>query len=312
MFPTNSARFRQFSLTWPQATPDRLLPARRIRACARMTQGGHRSKNLPAILLRDVPLLAIGQRPGHNLNLVSYGRDSLTVLRVHLAEASRTRGAKMTLFQWTTFDVRSLLPRDWSEQLVDAAGRLNRRKRINPPHVTSREAAGVKELVIRGVGSQTVASKLPWLMGLYHAAFRDLAQRTTVEPVSAAVGDRHTVVLNVQTPDDMRYECHVDTNPIQGLLYVTSHPAGSGGELVVGNNTQAGRVEEVEEDCSIIYPQSGHLLFFDGRYNPHYIRPLLERDHIRVAVAMNYYVPSVPESLRPPDLDDYLFGTLIE
>jgi len=217
----------------------------------------------------------------------------------------------MTLFKWTTFDVRSVMPEGWDEKLIEAARRLNRRKKILPPHITSREAHDVRELVIRGVGAPAVEAELPWLRKLYGTVFLQLAQLTANEPVSVAKGKRHTVVLNVQTSDDMRYECHVDTNPIQGLLYVTTQPQGVGGELVVSNNTAAASLDDIDADCSAIYPQSGHLVFFDGRYNPHYIRPLVRSGDIRVAVAMNYYIPSVPESLRPPDLDDYLFGTTI-
>jgi len=213
----------------------------------------------------------------------------------------------MALFKWTTFDVRSLMPAGWDEKLTDAARRFSRRKTISPSHVTSREAHDVRELVIRNVGPPVVEAELPWVRELYGTLFLQLAQLTADEPVSVAKGREHTVVLNVQTPEDMRYICHVDTNPIQGLLYVTTQPPGAGGELVISNNTAAASLEEIEADCSIIYPQSGHLVFFDGRYNPHYIRPLLRQGDIRVAVAMNYYIPSVPESLRPPDLDDYLF-----
>ena len=215
------------------------------------------------------------------------------------------------LFKWTTFDVRSLMPGDWDEKLIEAARRLNRRKRIMPPHLTSREAPDVRELVIRGVSASVVEAELPWVQELYETLFLQLAQLTTNEPVSVAKGKRHTIVLNVQASEDMRYECHVDTNPIQGLLYVTSQPPGMGGELIISNNTAAASLEEIDADCSTIYPQSGYLVFFDGRYNPHYIRPLLKDGDIRVAVAMNYYIPSVPESLRPPDLDDYLFGTVL-
>jgi hypothetical protein len=204
------------------------------------------------------------------------------------------------------------MPEGWEKRLIEAAHGLNRRKRIVPPHQTSREAPEIQELTIRGVGAQVVAAELPWLTNLYATLFRDLAQRTVSEPVTIAQGERHTIVLNVQTSDDMRYECHVDTNPIQGMLYVTTHPTGEGGELVIANNIGAASLAEIDANCSIIYPQSGYLLFFDGRRHPHYIRPLLTRGTIRVAVAMNFYVPSWPESLRPPDLDDYLFGTVIE
>jgi hypothetical protein len=217
----------------------------------------------------------------------------------------------MAHFKWTTFDVRGLMPVDWDEKLVDAAKRFSKRQIISTSHVTSREAHDVREMQIRNVGSPVVEAELPWIRELYETSFLQLAQLTADESVSAAVDKKHKAVLNVQTPEDMRYVCHVDTNPIQGLLYVTTQPPGAGGELVVGNSTAATSVEEIDADCSIIYPQSGHLVFFDGRFNPHYIRPLLRQGDIRVAVAMNYYIPSVPESLRPPDLDDYLFGTAV-
>lgn len=216
----------------------------------------------------------------------------------------------LALFKWATFDVRSLLPAQWDENLIEAAQRLNRRKKVSASHVTAREAHDVRELVIGNVDPAVVEAELPWVRELYETLFLHLAQLTADEPVSVAKDKGHTVILNVQTPEDTRYICHVDTNPIQGLLYVTTQPPGTGGELVVGNKTTASSLEEIEADCSIIYPQSGHLVFFDGRYNPHYIRPLLRPDDIRVAVAMNYYTPSVPESLRPSDLDDYLSGTV--
>jgi len=96
------------------------------------------------------------------------------------------------------------------------------------------------------------------------------------------------------------------------MLYVTTHPPGHGGELVVCNNAEASNVDQIDQDCSTIYPIAGHLLFFDGRHNPHYIRPMLQKGARRVAVAMNFYVPSVPEASRPPDLDEYLYGTVID
>ena len=213
-----------------------------------------------------------------------------------------------TLFTWRTFDVRSMLPEDWDTRILGVAAAHHRVKALRPPHVTSREAPNVAELIIRGVGASVVADELPWLVDLYRNEFRELAQSTYTETVSIAQGAKHTVVLNVHHADGTRYECHVDTNPIQGLLYVTNQPEGVGGELVVGNNTSASSLEEIDADFTAIYPQRGHLLFFDGRFNPHYIREMLKPGDVRVAVAMNYYVPSVPEDLRPPDLDDYLYG----
>jgi 2OG-Fe(II) oxygenase superfamily len=106
----------------------------------------------------------------------------------------------------------------------------------------------------------------------------------------------------------MRYECHVDSNPLEGLLYVTDHPPGTGGELVVSNRGDVPTAEEVDRDATLIYPVAGHLVFFNGSCHSHYVRPLIAEDGVRVVAAMNYYTPSLPESARPPDLNRHLFG----
>ena len=77
--------------------------------------------------------------------------------------------------------------------------------------------------------------------------------------------------------------------------------------LVVANNVDARSVAEVDEDCSILYPSSGQLVFFDARRFPHYVRALRE-PALRVAVGMNYYTDECPEATRPQDLNDYLYG----
>ena len=104
----------------------------------------------------------------------------------------------------------------------------------------------------------------------------------------------------------MRYETHVDSNPLEGLLYVTSHPEGAGGELVVGNVLNARGVEAVDVDCTRIFPVAGQLLFFDARKHSHYVGRLLDEAAVRVVVAMNFYTSTCPESARPKDLDRHL------
>lgn len=102
----------------------------------------------------------------------------------------------------------------------------------------------------------------------------------------------------------------VDSNPIEGLLYFTSHPPGAGGELVVARNSAATSVEEVDADCAEVFPFAGHLLFFDARRFPHYVRRLTSAGAMRVVAAMNYYTPSCDESQRPADLNEHLFGSV--
>jgi hypothetical protein len=99
----------------------------------------------------------------------------------------------------------------------------------------------------------------------------------------------------------------VDSNPVTGLLFFTDHPAG-GGELVVGHDPEAVGVETLEKDSSLIRPQAGQLIFFDGKTHPHYARTLRAEHDMRVVAVMNFYTKSCPESTRPSKLNLHLFG----
>jgi hypothetical protein len=213
-----------------------------------------------------------------------------------------------TPFRWTTFDVTHLMPADWDAAIVKLARSVARPWTIVPTSVTSRERDRAARLPTLTVGGSTVREQLPWLATLYDTAFRDLAQSCVAEPVCCAQDHRYGVVLNVKHGTAMRYECHVDSNPLEGLLYVTTHAAGSGGELVVSNRGDVSGYEEVDADCSTIYPVRGHLVFFEGSHRSHYVRPLADKTAVRVVAAMNYYTPSLPETARPPDLNLHLFG----
>jgi hypothetical protein len=209
-------------------------------------------------------------------------------------------------FRWTSRTVASLLPRDWDRELIDVATRFKTKRALVPPHSTSREHPTITSLPIHCVGGRIVQEQLPWLVDLYRTKFREIGEQCRDEPLTTAADPRYAVVLNVQVPGE-RYECHVDTNPVEGLLYVTDHPEGTGGELAVSKNVDARSKEEIDADCVELYPKKGELVFFDGRFHPHYMRPL-KVGEIRVAVAMNYYTQATPESTRPPDLNEYLYG----
>jgi hypothetical protein len=187
-----------------------------------------------------------------------------------------------TSFSWTTFDVTSRLPSRW-QQDIDAAIRRGR------------------------VHADQVRRSIPWLYASYHGFFRDLAEKACKEPVLPAADDRYGVVLNVQRGTSMRFECHVDSNPLTGILFCTDHPAAAGGELVVGNDTSVMGIAAIETDCTVIRPHAGHLVFFDGSQHPHYARPLSTQSDVRIVAIMNYYTESRPESTRPPELNRHLF-----
>jgi hypothetical protein len=173
--------------------------------------------------------------------------------------------------------------------------------------VLTREAAGVSHVKRGRVHAKQVANGLPWLPGLYQGKFLDFARKARPgEHVVPAKDPRYGVVLNVQHGTSMRFESHVDSNPLTGLLFFTSHQ--EGGELVVANDKSAGSIEDIEKDCTFIRPRAGNLVFIDGRTHPHYARSLRRDDDMRVLAVMNYYTASCPESTRPRELNRHLYG----
>lgn len=210
-------------------------------------------------------------------------------------------------FWWTTFDLTSRLPRDWQQEIAEVAVGADFQRFPRTP-ILSRETPEIFHISRGRVHASDVRQNLPWLYGFYRSFFLELAQATCAEPVTPALDDRYGMVLNVQRGTEMRFECHVDSNPLTGVLFCTDHLAGAGGELIFGNDPTAPGIDAVERDCSVIRPHAGHLIFFDGRQHPHFARPLLADTDVRVVAVMNFYTESCPESTRPPELNRHLFG----
>lgn len=210
-------------------------------------------------------------------------------------------------FHWIAFDVASRLPENWQHDIDVVAAEADFREFPRTP-ILSREAEYVERIQRGRVHASQVRVGLPWLYQLYRGGFLELARQACQERAAAALDDRYGVVLNVQRGTTMRFECHVDSNPLTGLLFCTDHPAGTGGELVFGNDPTAEDIDAVERDCSVIRPLAGRLIFFDGRRHPHYARPLVSETDVRIVAVMNFYTDSCPESTRPPELNRHLFG----
>ncbi|SDC50804.1 2OG-Fe(II) oxygenase [Streptomyces prasinopilosus] len=172
--------------------------------------------------------------------------------------------------------------------------------------VTSRERVGVTAIPVGFVDGTTIAGELPWLREMYYGPFRAVAQLACAEPVFAARDAHIGLNMHIQRGSAERYECHVDSSPLSALLYVTDHPAGSGGELVVSNRGDVRGREEVDADATRVHPVAGQLVVFDARHRTHYVAPLTDPDGVRIVVVMPYYTPSCPESARPTDLDHHL------
>lgn len=206
--------------------------------------------------------------------------------------------------------MRDALPDAWQSAIARIADNRAIARELRPRSVTSREADRDARIPVSTVTGDVIAQDLPWLWNLYHGKFLALANLAATETVYCAVRDRIKINLNIQHNTSMRYECHVDTNPVEGILYCTSHPPGDGGELVVANQPALGSIEEVDQDCTIIHPIAGQLVFFDARLFAHYVRPLTRPGTTRIVAAMNFYTDATNETMRPPDLDDHLFGVV--
>lgn len=208
-------------------------------------------------------------------------------------------------FRWTTFDISGQLPEGWPQDIAAIADEADFRKFPRTP-ILSRESAEVAYVSRGRFHADQVHRSLPWLYRSYRGYFLELAQAVCAEAVVPAEDDRYGIVLNIQRGTTMRFECHVDSNPLTGLLFCTDHQAG--GELVFADDQDAADVGAVEGDCSVIRPHEGHLIFFDGRDYPHYARPLMSESDTRIVAVMNYYTESCPESTRPPELNRHRFG----
>lgn len=206
-----------------------------------------------------------------------------------------------------SLDVIPLLPTSWQSDVLDVASTLTRQRTLVPTSVTSREADPTLRIPVETVGGRAVKAHLPWLYAVYKVVFRLLAEEHVGVTVYTAEDDRYGINLNVQRGPDNRYECHVDSNPIEGILYVTTHEPGEGGELVVADNDVARGPEEIDRSATRIYPTAGTFVLFDARGRSHYVARL-NGDSVRVAAVMNFYTDYCPESARPPDLNWHLFG----
>ncbi len=208
-------------------------------------------------------------------------------------------------FHWITFDVNECLPAGWEHDVRAVATEADFHDFPRTP-ILSREGTEVESIPRGRVHADQVRERLPWLYRAYRAEFLAMAGDACAEPVMAAQDERYGIVLDVQRGPSMRLECHIDANPLTGVLFCTDH-AGSG-ELVFAQDEDATNISAVDEDCSVIRPRAGHLVVFDGRRHPHYARPLVAESDMRVVAVMNFYTESCPESTRPRELNRHLYG----
>ncbi len=187
-----------------------------------------------------------------------------------------------------------VFPPDWQLQLFDVINRRAVWTDLTSDTPTSLEDPGVV-IRYRLVTGDVVAEEAAWLDSLY---------RTTLVAFASALADEDMVPaedlicginINVLEQAGARYELHTDSNPLTGILFVTSHDRRDGGAL---------RFEGPEETIEL-YPQAGDFVLFHATRTPHFVTPLM-RHVLRVSVPMNFYTRS-GGSTRPVGLDEALY-----
>ncbi len=199
-------------------------------------------------------------------------------------------------------DVRDLLPPDWQDQISSCSTRASKWQLLDGASVTSREAE-FRDAAPPRVGVVTgdvIATELPWLDALYREQFLKLVNTVGEGSYEVSADVRAGVNINT-TPTGARYEWHVDSNPITGLLFATSHAPEDGGQLIFRPDPVARPSESWELQVS---PSAGTLLVFDARQAAHVVTQV--RTGLRLSVPMNYYF--VGRQDRPEDLDGYLYS----
>ena len=208
-------------------------------------------------------------------------------------------------FKIYEFDMNPFLHDGWDLEIIEYVKKnANDIKIVPTDSITSRESEDVKSISTLIVDGNQIRENFPWLFDLYQTKILEYAIEFFNQEVFIASTDLYALNFNVQKGTKMRYECHIDSNPIQGVLYVTEHK--KGGELIVSENSKAIGTQEIDENCKVISPKKGFLYLFSGEFFPHYVRTLID-DELRVSIPMNFYTKDNPESNRPKDLNYHLF-----
>lgn len=189
----------------------------------------------------------------------------------------------------------NLLPENWTSQILEVAEEYSYFVKLDGKSSTSREPEDTKGAEVFVVEGDIIAEKLPWLHKLYQNEFLDFANNNFGGLYDYAENIKSGTNINLLKGKNARYEWHVDSNPLTGVLFVTTHNKGDGGELIF----------KLPSETLTVYPKSGTLILFDARQIPHTVLPL-QKESIRISVPLNFYNRGQAQ-IRPEDLDSYIY-----
>lgn len=198
---------------------------------------------------------------------------------------------------YASFDLiqLGLLPENWVAQILKVAEEDSYLVKLDGKSSTSREPENTDGAEVFVVEGDVIAEKLNWLHNLYQIEFLEFANTNFIGLYDFAENIKSGTNINLLKGKNARYEWHVDSNPLTGVLFVTTHNESDGGELVF----------KLPNETITVYPKSGTLILFDARQIPHTVLPL-QKDGIRISVPLNFYNRGYAQ-IRPDDLDSYIY-----
>jgi hypothetical protein len=192
------------------------------------------------------------------------------------------------------FDIGEHLPERWADRLDLAIREHAQPSVLVGGAPTSLEDPGT-EIHLELLDGVDVAQGLPWLRSLYETTILELARRASGEDLIIDPSMASSVNVNVLPANGGGYELHVDSNPVTGLLFLSSHTYEDGGIL---------EMEIDQGHWFRIPPVAGTFLAFDARRVPH--RVTASRTGRRISAPMNFYNRSQGR-VRPEGLDTRLY-----
>lgn len=203
-------------------------------------------------------------------------------------------------------EISSLLPSGWQAEIQAVVSLHGFHSKLDGGSVTSRDGVfqAQESSQITVVDGRAAAAGVPWLLDVYRGPILDMANALGLGRYRPSQAIHSAVNINCQR-DGERYEWHVDSNPLTGLLFASTLDAGQGGQLVFREDPLA---SGSSEDWELrIRPRLGVLHLYDARAVAHTVEPVLG-DRMRLSIPMNFYFANDSEH-RPGDLDDYLYRT---
>jgi hypothetical protein len=205
----------------------------------------------------------------------------------------------MLPWRFASFDLIELgiLSHEAIDTIVNVANSHGKEAILRGDVKTSLELPETR-LRYRLMDGDQISELLPMLDRLYNGILVELAARALDVKLQISPVTQNGININVLEGTNSRYEWHVDSNPVTGLLVCTEANARTGGRLLFGQDS---------ESQIALSLQAGQFLVFDARRVPHSVEPL-GHNFTRITAPMNFFVEGAPIE-RPTGLDNALYGS---